>query len=73
MLDINGVELEVDDQVLYATTHGTLQIGRVVLIKDGVMKVIGKGNKRELTIKDSTKQVMLNLRAYYKRNKRRHA
>ncbi len=57
MLDIKNKGISVNDQILYSTTHGTLQIGRVLEIESGKMKVKGKGNKRELTIKDSSVQV----------------
>lgn len=73
MLDIKGKELDVDDQILYATTHGTLQVGRIISMDDGVMKVIGTGNKRELSIKDSAKQVLLFSKEHYKRLKKSHA
>ncbi len=72
--DIKGKELLKDDQILYATTHGTLQIGRVLEItEDGSLKVIGKGNKRELTIKASDTQVFLLSKGYYARGKKRAA
>lgn len=72
--DIKGKTLLKDDQILYATTHGDLQIGRVLEItEDGSLKVIGKGNKRELTIKESTKQVYLVSKGYYTRVKKRAA
>lgn len=72
--DIKGKELAKDDQILYATTHGTLQIGRVLEItEDGSLKVIGKGNKRELTIKDPDQQVCLFSKGYYARVKKRAA
>jgi hypothetical protein len=37
------------------------------------LKVIGKGNKRELTIKESDKQVYLVSKGYYARVKKRAA
>lgn len=74
MLDIKGKELAVNDQILYATTHGNLQIGRILSVTDeGSMKVIGKTNKRELTITDSTVQVFLLSKGYYERVKKRRA
>lgn len=74
MLDIKKRELAVNDQILYASTHGTLQIGRILAITDkGYLKVIGKGNKRELTIKDSSTQVYLFAKGYYDRVARRSA
>lgn len=73
MLDLTGKEIEVDDQILYATTHGNLQIGRVLEITaDGFLKVIGKKNKRELTIKSSN-QIYLKSKGYYLRLKKRSA
>lgn len=73
MLDLMGKEIEVDDQILYATTHGNLQIGRVLEITaDGFLKVIGKRNKRELTIKSSN-QIYLKSKGYYLRLKKRSA
>lgn len=72
--DILGRELEKDDQILYATTHGTMQIGRLLEVTDdGQLKVIGKGNKRELTIKESDKQTYLKSKGYYIRLKKRTA
>ncbi|MBK3462654.1 hypothetical protein [Pseudomonas haemolytica] len=74
MLDIKGKELAVNDKILYATTHGNLQIGRILsMTDDGSMKVIGKTNKRELTIMDSTIQVFLLSKGYYDRVKKRRA
>lgn len=71
MLDIKGKELTVNDQILYATTHGNMQIGRILSVTDeGYLKVIGKTNKRELTIKDSTNQVFLLGKGYYDRVKK---
>jgi len=74
MLDIKGKELTVNDQILYATTHGNMQIGRILSVTDeGYLKVIGKTNKRELTIRDSTIQVFLLSKGYYDRVKKRKA
>lgn len=74
MLDIKGKELAVNDKILYATTHSNLQIGRILsMTDDGSMKVIGKTNKRELTIMDSTIQVFLLSKGYYDRVKKRRA
>lgn len=65
-LDISGKTINVDDQVFYATTHGTLQIGRVIEVTgQNSIKVIGKGNKRELKIKDTSLQVSLRSKGYY--------
>ncbi len=72
--DIKGKSVAKDDQILYATTHGTLQVGRVLeVVEDGSLKVIGKGNKRELTIKETDKQVFLVSKGYYTRLKKRSA
>jgi len=72
--DIKGKVVDKDDKIIYATTHGTLQIGRVLeLTEEGFLKVIGIGNKRELTIKDCNKQVLLVAKEYYKRVKKRSA
>ncbi|HFQ5875942.1 hypothetical protein SOX05_08725 [Pseudomonas putida] len=73
MIDIKGQELNVDDRILYATTHGNMQFGRIISIDGDVMKVRGKDNKRELRIKDSSKQVYLISIGYYKVVKRRGA
>ncbi|EMG2881721.1 hypothetical protein V4100_001009 [Pseudomonas aeruginosa] len=73
MLDIKNKEISVNDKILYSTTHGTLQIGRVLEIESGKMKVKGKGNKRELTIKDSSVQVFLLSKGYYDRVPKRSA
>lgn len=71
MLDIKGKELAVNDKILYATTHGNLQIGRILSVTDeGYLKVIGKQNKRELTIKDSKVQIFLLCKGYYERVKK---
>lgn len=73
MLDLIGNEIEVDDQILYATTHGNIQIGRVIRVTDeGYLKVIGKNNKRELTIKSSN-QIYLKSKGYYLKLKKRYA
>lgn len=72
--DIGGKVLDKDDQILYATTHGTLQVGRVLEITDeGFIKVIGKGNRRELTIKAPDQQTFLKAKGYYIRLKKRSA
>lgn len=72
--DIGGKVLEKDDQILYATTHGVLQIGRILEITDeGYIKVIGKGNRRELTIKEPDTQTYLKAKGYYIRLKKRSA
>lgn len=72
--DMKGKEILKDDQILYATTHGKLQIGRVLSItEEGYLKVIGIGNKRELTIKDTQEQVMLWNKGYYTRVRKRAA
>ncbi|HCF4267613.1 hypothetical protein [Pseudomonas aeruginosa] len=73
MLDINGKELTVDDKVYYATTHGTLQSGRIIGITETGLKVIGKGNKRELTIKNTEQQVLLHLKGHYLKSPKRRA
>lgn len=71
MLDINKKEISVGDSIYYATTHGTMQKGRVLDITDeGFLKVIGKGNRRELTIKDSSIQVLIKAKGYYLRVKK---
>lgn len=71
MLDIKGKELAVNDQILYATTHGNLQVGRILSVTDeGYLKVIGKSNKRELTIRDSKVQIFLLSKGYYQRVKK---
>lgn len=73
-VDISGKLIEVDDQIFYATTHGTLQIGRVIEISGiNSVKVIGKGNKRELKIKDTSLQVSLKAKGYYINRKIRRA
>ena len=72
--DIKRKKLAKDDQILYSTTHGDLQIGRILEItSEGFLKVIGKGNKRELTIKEPSKQVYLFSKGYYGRVKKRAA
>lgn len=68
MLDIKGSELAVDDKVMYATTHGNLQFGRIMEIGEDTIQVLGVGNKRELRIKDTTKQVYLISSGHYIRN-----
>lgn len=74
MFDINNKELDVDDQIYYATTHGKIQKGRILSItEEGYLKVIGKNNKRELTIKDSSKKVLLCSKGYYIRLKKLNA
>lgn len=74
MFDIKGKQLLKDDRILYSTTHGTLQIGRVLEVtQEGYLKVIGKGNKRELTVKEPNKQVYLIASGYYERVKKRAA
>ncbi|WP_146136258.1 hypothetical protein [Pseudomonas simiae] len=74
MFDIKGKQLLKDDRILYSTTHGTLQIGRVLEVtQEGYLKVIGKGNKRELTVKEPNKQVYLITSGYYERVKKRAA
>ena len=74
ILDIKGKVIEVDDQILYATTHGNLQIGRVIEVcADGGIKVIGKGNKRELKINHTNQQVFLKSKQYYLKNQKRRA
>lgn len=71
MFDINNKEISVGDSIYYATTHGNMQKGRVLAItEDGYLKVIGKGNRRELTIKDSSTQVLINAKGYYLRVKK---
>lgn len=73
-LDINNKEIEIYDQIFYATTHGNLQIGRVIeLCLDGGVKVIGKGNKRELKINNSDKQIAIKSKGYYLKKKIRGA
>lgn len=74
ILDISNKEIEIDDQVFYATTHGNLQIGRIIeLCLDGGVKVIGKGNKRELKIIDPSKQIAIKSKGYYLKRKNRGA
>lgn len=74
MLDINGKKIDVDDQIYYATTHGTIQKGRVLAFtEDGNIKVKGKGNKRELTIKSDSSSVLLNIKGYYLKHQKRSA
>lgn len=73
MLDINGKELSVGDKVYYSTTHGTIQSGRIIGITESGLKVVGKGNKRELTIKNTDKQVLLHLKGHYLRSPKRKA
>lgn len=74
MLDVNGRSLSVDDQIYYATTHGVLQKGRIISVtKEGWLKVKGVGNKRELTIKDSSIQILLWVKKYYVRNPKLNA
>lgn len=34
MLDIKRKVIETDDQILYSTTHGNLQIGRILEVTD---------------------------------------
>lgn len=69
--DIFGKDVTEFDQVLYSTTHGDMQVGRVLEVtEDGYIKVIGKGNKRELTIKAPDKQVTLWYKQYYKKHKK---
>jgi len=64
--DIKERSVEEFDQVLYSTTHGNLQVGRVLEVtEEGYLKVIGKGNKRELTIKEPDKQIFLLVKGYY--------
>ncbi|MBG5342960.1 hypothetical protein GHU64_06900 [Pseudomonas aeruginosa] len=72
--DMKSKVLAKDDQILYSTTHGYLQIGRILEVTpEGYLKVIGKGNRRELTIKEPSKQVYLYARGYYARVKKRAA
>lgn len=74
IIELTGKVIEVDDQIFYATTHGNIQIGRVIeLSDDGSIKVIGKGNKRELKIQHPDKQVALKSKGYYKKRKFRGA
>jgi len=74
VLDISQKEVGVDDQIFYATTHGNLQIGRVIeVMEDGSIKVIGKGNKRELKIANPQNQVALKAKGYYITRKLRKA
>ncbi len=74
MFDIKGKEILKDDKILYSTTHGYLQVGRVLEItEEGNLKVIGVGNRRELTIKEPHKQVYLLTRGYYIKVKKRAA
>ena len=72
--DLKKRELAKDDKILYATTHGEMQIGRILEVTpEGFLKVIGKGNKRELTIKNPRNQVYLISKGYYGRVKKRAA
>ncbi len=72
--DIKRKELAKDDQILYSTTHGDMQFGRILEVTpEGYLKVIGKGNKRELTIKNPRNQVYLISKGYYGRVKKRAA
>lgn len=74
IVDIKSKELAKDDQILYSTTHGNMQVGRILEITEqGSVKVLGKGNKRELTIVNSSKQIYLLARGYYLINKKREA
>jgi hypothetical protein len=74
IVDIKERELSKDDQILYSTTHGNMQVGRIIEITEaGEVKVIGKGNKRELVIIDPSRQIYLLTRGYYLKNKKRAA
>lgn len=67
-------EVEAFDQVIYSTTHGKLQIGRVLEVtEEGHVKVIGKGNRRELTIKEPQEQIYLKVKGYYHKHKKLNA
>lgn len=72
--DIKDRVVEAFDQILYSTTHGNLQIGRVLEVtSQGAIKVIGKGNKRELTIKEPHNQIFLLSKQYYAKHKKLNA
>jgi hypothetical protein len=74
IIELTGKVIEVDDQIFYATTHGNMQIGRVIeLSEDGSIKVIGKGNKREMKIQSPESQVALKSKGYYQKRKFRGA
>lgn len=70
-LDFKGKEIEKDDRVNYSTKNG-ICVGRVVDILKGNegIKVIGVGKKRACTIKNTEKQIIVDVKGYYIDHKR---
>lgn len=70
-VDQTGKEIHVDDRIHYAS-KGEISIGRVkeLLGADKGIKVIGVGKKREATLCNPDKQVIVVNKGYYAKHKR---